>query len=308
MSSFVADLPKSSVHSPSSDASKSTGVQPDHNLDYIFLESSQGNLDPWVEGVISGSISLDQLDSAGYTVLHLSVWLNHYSFVCRLLNEVRCPVDIKSKSQQTSLSLAAARGYLPLLKLLLDKGADIESRDSVGMTPILCSAHNGQVQSFYVLKARGANLEAKDISGANAMHLAASKNHVDMMRVLKKLDFELEATDKNGMTPLHKAAASNSLDAIDYLLFQGAHKEPLDMKKRTPAALANAFNVEGPGDFIYNYSSYNVFYYNFSYIYCAFWLSIFFIYSTDVLQETYFYLGPSLVFNISLSLIIPTFV
>jgi ankyrin repeat protein len=307
MSGWSAELMKPAPPPPEPEPAKPVVVPAETTLEHVFYESTQGNLDPWVTEILAGKVKMDQFDTTGYTALHLCVWQGAYSLVVKLITEAACPIDIRSKNLQTGLALAAARGNLPLVKLFLDRGADIESRDACGMTPILCAAHNGQVLSVYVLKARGANLEAKDLNGCTAIHLAASKNQVKMMRVLKGYDFSLEEPDQKGLTPLHKAAENNSLDAIDFLLFEGAAKEPLDKKKRTPAALANENNVEGPSDFIHNYSTQNLFYSNFSYIYTAFWLSIAFVYFTEMLQDTYLCLTTSLFFNISLCLVIPLF-
>jgi hypothetical protein len=139
------------------------------------------------------------------------------------------------------------------------------------------------------------------------MHLAASKNHVNMMRMLKMWDFELETQNDQGFTPLHLAASHNSLDALEYLLMENVSKDPIDKKNRTPSALAIELEIEGPADFIANFSPLNTFYRYFFYFQATFWTTVYFVYYTYVFQDTLIHLFHSLIFNISISLVLPLF-
>ena len=66
--------------------------------------------------------------------------------------------------------LATIQGNLELMKLFLDRGADIESKDTIEITPLLCAIQSGQLAAFYVLLHRGAKIDCKDRNGCNAVH------------------------------------------------------------------------------------------------------------------------------------------
>jgi ankyrin repeat protein len=52
-------------------------------------------------------------------------------------------------------------GREAVVELLLEKGADVESKDRLGRTPLLCAAINGHEAVVKLLLEKGANLEFK---------------------------------------------------------------------------------------------------------------------------------------------------
>ncbi len=61
----------------------------------------------------------------------------------------------------TALHMAARRGYVEVIAALLDVGADIEARDSLGETPLRRAVNCGHVEAAKLLLARGADGESK---------------------------------------------------------------------------------------------------------------------------------------------------
>lgn len=306
-------IPISSIELTNQEPPKSTiELTPQEKKERLIREvldhASCGNLEPFIENIMSGKLEVDQMDSRGYTAMHLAVWKQDFQSVIKLLDKVSCPVDIQSGSGQTPLMLAAIKGNLRIVKLLLDRGADIENKDSLGITPLLCSVQSGQLGIFYTLLSRGAQIDAKDRNGCGAAHWAAYKNQTAVLRVLKQMGIELSSTDCSKMTPLHRAAMSNATDSIEYLLFIGQSAEILDSKNRTPLDVARENNSEGAsrvlksffpnGGPIYNY---------FSYLFILYWIGIYSVYYTSILPETFHHLFPSLMFNLGFMWIFPLF-
>ncbi|KAJ5380404.1 ankyrin repeat-containing protein [Penicillium cataractarum] len=85
---------------------------------------------------------------------------------------------------QSPLWLAARRGHLEILEILLDHGADIEIRNPVGMTPLMIAAREGQCEVVKVLLARGANHAAQTRDHSTALLWALRAGMVDAVKML----------------------------------------------------------------------------------------------------------------------------
>ena len=70
------------------------------------------------------------------------------------------------------------------MKVLLDRGADIYARELFfGATPLHSAAMEGCVEAVKVLLDRGANIEVKDEIGFTSLHRATSRGRVEVVKV-----------------------------------------------------------------------------------------------------------------------------
>jgi hypothetical protein len=96
------------------------------------------------------------------TGLHLAAYFG-VNAVVRLLRENKADVDAKDGWGRTPLSWAAENGHEAAVKLLLDKGAELETKDTkYGQTPLSWAAENGHEAVVKLLLDKGAELETKD--------------------------------------------------------------------------------------------------------------------------------------------------
>jgi len=70
------------------------------------------------------------------------------------------------------------------VKLLLERGADIETRDDGGKTPLSSAAFPGRVDVVQVLLDSGADIETRDDGGKTPVSLAAKHERADVVRLL----------------------------------------------------------------------------------------------------------------------------
>jgi ankyrin repeat protein len=94
--------------------------------------------------------------------------------------------DSKDKDKRTPLSWAAERGHGAVVKLLVEKGADVKSKDtSYGQTPLLRAAANGHEAAVKLLVEKGADVESKDTSyGRMPLWWAAANRHEAVVKLL----------------------------------------------------------------------------------------------------------------------------
>jgi ankyrin repeat protein len=69
-----------------------------------------------------------------------------------------------------------------VVKLVLDRGADIDARDNRGRTSLMMAADAGHAGMIDVLLARGAARDLKDKDGRTALDLAADNSVRDKLR------------------------------------------------------------------------------------------------------------------------------
>ena len=80
----------------------------------------------------------------------------------KLLLEKGAELETKDKYGQTPLSWAAGNGHEAVVKLLLEKGAELETKAKYGRTPLSWAAGNGHEAVVKLLLEKGAELETKD--------------------------------------------------------------------------------------------------------------------------------------------------
>ncbi|MEI6514101.1 MAG: ankyrin repeat domain-containing protein [bacterium] len=90
----------------------------------------------------------------------------------------------------TVLHLASFRGQASTIKLLLEKGAKVEERNSFGNTPIMSAAVKGHIEIVKLLVLHGANVNAKNKKGTSALSFALSGNRYDTADYLRSVGAE----------------------------------------------------------------------------------------------------------------------
>jgi ankyrin repeat protein len=182
----------------------------------------------------------NQKNSEGYNALHLAIRSGHDAVVKLLLEK---GAELESKDTnfgQTPLSLAAENGNDAVVKLLLEKGAELESKNTkFGQTPLSLAAENGHDAVVKLLLEKGAELEAKNTYSRTPLSLAAEKGHNAVVKLLLEEGAELESKNTYGLTPLSLAAENGHDAVVKLLLEKGAEQESKDTKYgQTPLSWA----------------------------------------------------------------------
>ena len=122
----------------------------------------------------------------GQPALMVAMQQSSNKVVDLLVNWPTTNLSIKNRQGETPLMLAALNNKLPLAKLLILRGADV---NQAGWTPL---------------------------------HYAATKGHIEMMRLMIDNSAYLDAESPNGTTPLMMAAHYGTPMAVKLLLEEGA--------------------------------------------------------------------------------------
>ncbi|KAM5264284.1 ankycorbin isoform 3-T3 [Ctenodactylus gundi] len=111
--------------------------------------------------------------------------------------------------------------------LLGKKGASATKLDSEGKTAFHLAAAKGHVECLRVMVTHGVDVTAQDTAGHSALHLAAKNGHHECIKKLLQSKCPAESIDSSGKTPLHYAAAQGCLQAVQVLC---EHKSPVNLK------------------------------------------------------------------------------
>ena len=165
---------------------------------------------------------------------------------------LRARISIKDKDGNTALILASKNGHTDIVKLLFQKGADLENQNKDGSTALMLASDNGHTEIVKILVEphiwNGASLNVQDKNGNTALILASKNGHTDIVELLLEkgappgcphLDMQ---QNKNGETALMLASDNGQTETVRLLVEKGAN---LDIKGKDGATALKTASKKG---------------------------------------------------------------
>ncbi len=110
------------------------------------------------------------------------------------------------------------REYIEIAQVLLDHGVDVNAKERhLGKTPLMRAVSN--VDMLALLLDYGAELESRNPYGMTALALAAERTSTAMLLIQAGAD--ITVTDRDGETLLMKSAEGGSLPLVEYFVNHG---------------------------------------------------------------------------------------
>lgn len=138
---------------------------------------------------------------------------------------------------------ALMRNDLAKAKGLIEQGADVNTRDQNGWTPLMYAASYARPapEMLQALLAKGADVNARDNSGDTTLIISIVRHNtglMDIVRVLLEKGADVNAGNKQGRTALMVAAAGHKGEAVRALLAKGADTNAKDSDGSTALILS----------------------------------------------------------------------
>jgi ankyrin len=173
-----------------------------------------------IEGVKAFLINNPDLINApqqwdkGYTPLHWAAYCGHTKLVKILIdkgakvNSAECGV--------TPLYWAVRLNHVPTVKLLFDEGADLNTNDKSTVSLLWYCVHLGFKEMADLLTAKGADINAK-FNGIPMLHASVMSRNTEMVEFLLAKGADVNVIDKSGRTALELAEETDCKDAMELL-------------------------------------------------------------------------------------------
>ncbi len=131
-----------------------------------------------------------------------------------------------SNEDGPALTCAAYKGHVDVVGLLLNRGADIEGKDSDGWTALMCAASGGHANIINLLLDREANIENTAGDGRTALMAAVSDGKADAINLLLDRGAVIDRKDEGCCwTSLMGAASGKKVELVGLFLDRGADPE-----------------------------------------------------------------------------------
>jgi uncharacterized protein len=153
--------------------------------DDFFIAIKQDNTTA-VRGLLQRGLDPNTINPEGAPAVMMALRISSFKVAQLLLEHPQLEVNALTQENESPLMLAALKGQLKLVELLLQRGADVNK------------------------------------TGWTALHYAATGGHVQIMELLLDRHAYIDARSPNGTTPLMMAAMYGTKEAVELLLVAGA--------------------------------------------------------------------------------------
>ncbi|CAH8615233.1 unnamed protein product [Heterobilharzia americana] len=194
-----------------------------------------------------------ELNNTGRTVLHLCVIYTQIEVLTYFLTNINNIFKemINEHDDQGATALHYSVQVNPeqidqLFELLISiGGANLNSCDTHGRTPLIWAATVGSKHAVESLLKMGANLNHRDTHGLTALHCAASRGHLQTVQSIlnwiylanrddeSKVGVFRDVIDNDGCSPLFYSVATGHVKVTECLIKAGTNVMHVDHKGRT---------------------------------------------------------------------------
>ena len=187
-------------------------------------------------------------DDKDWAPIHVAVKLKRAGAIMYLLERQPSDVNLPTKSDlRPPLHLAVFGGSEVMVRLLIEHGADLNSRDIYGNTAlhVAVQADADSIVELLLDESRKSHNQCSYVNTGNndgwtPLHLAAHCGKTSICKILLQYGAYVDCQTKSGKTPLHWASIKSNREIVALLVEHSADLEATDRNERMPFQYATS--------------------------------------------------------------------
>ncbi len=204
----------------------------------LMLAISKLNIQ-MIKLLLDSGASVNSIDNAGNSILIYAVHYNCLNLVKTLIEEWAVKINHQNNNLYTAFMIAVRDNFLDIAKYLAEKNADINTRNKLGISPLMHSVYAGHTPMVeFLISLPSLEINLKNLKGNTALMLAAVYGFVHMVAILIKAKALINLQNNRGQTALVAAAAKGHDRIFNMLLKAGADENLKDISGKTAADYA----------------------------------------------------------------------
>ena len=214
----------------------------DNNGDtFLILAAYHGSTDTVRYFLCLPEIELNHRADDNKTALLCAVEENHTD-IAQLLIDAGADMDTKDNEGRSPLHYACIDGALDIVKMLVEAGAGVRATDNDEDTCLTLAAYHGHIETVrYLVGLPGVDVNHRGADNKTALLCAVEENHTDIAQLLIAAGADIEMKNSDGRSPLHHACKSGAHDIVKMLVEAGAGVRATDNQGHTCLILAACF-------------------------------------------------------------------
>ncbi|KAF5306417.1 hypothetical protein FQA39_LY08926 [Lamprigera yunnana] len=191
----------------------------------------EGRIYKWYADILNRSAvvlespenDIARFDRNGLNALHYAVIEGNYNIVEYLIDNFKeISVNQSDGEMFSPLQIAVHNGDLRMVKLLLEKRANVQFMNRQRHTPLHLASQKGFVDIMNILIEHGANLNAHDLEDCSPLSLAILYGHEEAAELLIRKGTRLNHEESCGYTVIYRAVWNNMNNITKALIDAGA--------------------------------------------------------------------------------------
>ncbi|KAL3818675.1 hypothetical protein ACJIZ3_004580 [Penstemon smallii] len=166
---------------------------------------------------------------------------NNIEALKSLIKQPDLDINEKDENGFSAVMIAAAGGHVEAFKLLVNAGANLETKNKYNETAITLAESNQNSDAFTKILSTYAYSKG-NLNGSYALHHAARIGNIDLVQSLIDTGYDINVFDNEGYTPLMYAAKSGNGTICELLISHGASCDTKNTKHETALSLARKAN------------------------------------------------------------------
>lgn len=174
-----------------------------------------------VQALLQRGFDPNTVNAKGVSGLMLAVQEPSFKVAQLLASWPKIKTEVRNDKDESVLMLAAIKGYLPLVKQLVERDADV---NKTGWTPLHYAASTGHVAVIEYLLDNSAYIDAESPNGTTPLMMAAMYGSPQAVKVLIQAGADLNIKNQLGLSALDFAVRGNRQNSKE-LIETGLQRE-----------------------------------------------------------------------------------